>query len=332
MGDVLMIKIQNLTKSFGRNVVLNNVSFEIGKGEIVGFLGPNGAGKSTTMNILTGFLSFTEGKIEVDGLDMFEFPNEAKKSIGYLPEIPPLYPEMTVTEYLNFVYKLKGCKLDKKKHIEEILEVVKLTDVKNRVIGHLSKGYRQRIGIGQALIGNPKVIILDEPTVGLDPRQVVEIRNLIRTLGLTHTVILSTHVLQEVQAVCDRVIVINRGKIVADKRTEDLASAVEGNRRLAVKICGPEKEVTQALRSLPGVYSAECLGNLDADSYSFVIESDSAIDIRKPMFSMLSRNGWPLIGAEASNVNLEDVFLSLINNTAGSNTKKKRGSKKRNAN
>ena len=198
-----MIKIQNLTKNFGNVCVLNNVSFEIGKGEIVGFLGPNGAGKSTTMNILTGFLSFTEGKVEVDGLDIFDFPDEAKKSIGYLPETPPLYPEMTVKEYLNFVYELKKCTFDKKKHIDEILEVVKLTDVKNRVIGNLSKGYRQRIGIGQALIGNPKVIILDEPTVGLDPRQVVEIRNLIRTLGLNHTVILSTHILQEVQAVCD---------------------------------------------------------------------------------------------------------------------------------
>lgn len=323
-----MVKIQNLSKNFGSNAVLDNVSFEINKGEIVGFLGPNGAGKSTTMNILTGFLSFTEGRVEIDGLDIFDFPDEAKKSIGYLPETPPLYPEMTVTEYLNFVYDLKKCTLNKKKHIQEILEVVKLTDVKNRVIGHLSKGYRQRIGIGQALVGNPKVIILDEPTVGLDPRQVVEIRNLIRTLGLNHTVILSTHILQEVQAVCDRVIVINRGKIVADKRTEELASAVEGNRRMAIKVCGPEKDVISALRALPGVFSAESLGNLDADSFSFVIESDGSIDIRKPLFSMLARNNWPLIGAEASNVNLEDVFLTLINNTASDGGKKKRSSRK----
>lgn len=327
-GDVFMIKIQNLSKNFGDNVVLSNVSFEINKGEIVGFLGPNGAGKSTTMNILTGFLSFTEGHVEIDGLDIFDFPDEAKKSIGYLPEIPPLYPEMTVTEYLNFVYELKKCKLNKKKHIQEILEVVKLTDVKDRVIGHLSKGYRQRIGIGQALVGNPKVIILDEPTVGLDPRQVVEIRNLIRTLGLNHTVILSTHILQEVQAVCDRVIVINRGTIVADKRTEELASAVEGNRRFAVKICGPEKDVLSALRILPGVFSAESLGNLDSDSVSYVIESDGGIDIRKPLFALLSRNNWPLIGAEASNVNLEDIFLTLISNTSSSDTKKKRSSRK----
>ncbi|MBE6637207.1 MAG: ATP-binding cassette domain-containing protein [Ruminococcaceae bacterium] len=321
-----MIKIENLTKRFGAKYALNGISFEVSKGEIVGFLGPNGAGKSTTMNILTGYLSFTDGKVEVDGLDILEFPGQAKKSIGYLPEQPPLYPEMTVTEYLNFVYELKGCTLNKKKHIAEIIEVVKLTDVKNRVIGHLSKGYKQRVGIGQALVGNPKVIILDEPTVGLDPRQVVEIRNLIRTLGLDHTVILSTHILQEVQAVCDRVIIINKGRIAADRRTEDIAAAVEGNRRMSLKICGPVKEVIAALRALPGVFSAESIGNLDADSTSYVVECDSGIDIRKPLFHMLAKNGWPLIGAEASNANLEDVFLTLTEKSADTK-KKKRGTK-----
>lgn len=322
-----MIKIQNLTKRFGNRTVLGGISFEVKAGEIVGFLGPNGAGKSTTMNILTGYLSYTDGKVEVDGLDVVEFPNEAKKSIGYLPETPPLYPDMTVTEYLNFVYELKGCTLNKKKHIAEILEVVKLTDVKGRVIGHLSKGYKQRVGIGQALIGNPKVIILDEPTVGLDPRQVVEIRNLIRTLGLDHTVILSTHILQEVQAVCDRIVIINKGRIVADRRTEEIAAAVEGNRRLSAKICGPAKEVTQALRALPGVFSVENLGNLDADSTSYVIESDGSIDIRKPLFQLLSRNGWPLIGAESTNANLEDVFLTLTEKGVEPKKTKKRTAK-----
>ncbi len=319
-----MIKIENLTKRYGSKYALAGISFEVGKGEIVGFLGPNGAGKSTTMNILTGYLSFTDGKVEVDGLDVLDFPNEAKRSIGYLPEQPPLYPEMTVTEYLNFVYELKGCTLNKKQHIAEILEVVKLTDVKNRVIGNLSKGYKQRVGIGQALVGNPKVIILDEPTVGLDPRQVVEIRNLIRTLGLDHTVILSTHILQEVQAVCDRVIIINKGRIAADRRTEDIAAAVEGSRRMGLKICGPEKEVRQALRALPGVLSAESLGNLDADSISYVIECESGIDVRKPLFQLLARNNWPLLGLEAANANLEDVFLTLTEKTADGKTKKKR--------
>ena len=263
----------------------------------------------------------------MDGLDVLEFPAEAKKSIGYLPEQPPLYPEMTVTEYLNFIYDLKGCTLHKKKHIAEILEVVKLTDVKNRVIGNLSKGYKQRVGIGQALVGNPKIIILDEPTVGLDPRQMVEIRNLIRTLGLDHTVILSTHILQEVQAVCDRVIVINKGRIAADRRTEDIAAAVEGNRRLSLKICGPEKEVLEALRKMPGVLSAESLGNLDADSTTYAVESENGIDIRKPLFAMLAKNGWPLIGSEAANANLEDVFLALTEQSADARVKKKRGAK-----
>ena len=231
-----MIKIENLTKRYGNKYALSGISFEVNKGEIVGFLGPNGAGKSTTMNILTGFLSFTDGKVEINGLDILDYPDEAKKNIGYLPEQPPLYLDMTVSEYLNFIYDLKGCKLNRKKHIAEIIEVVRLTDVRGRLIGNLSKGYRQRVGIGQALVGNPQVIILDEPTVGLDPRQVVEIRNLIRTLGLDHTVILSTHILSEVQAVCDRVIIINKGKIVADRKTEDIASAVSGNSRMSVKI------------------------------------------------------------------------------------------------
>ncbi|MBQ4064654.1 MAG: ATP-binding cassette domain-containing protein [Clostridia bacterium] len=319
-----MIKIENLTKRYGSKYALNGISFEVSKGEIVGFLGPNGAGKSTTMNILTGYLSFTEGRVEVDGLDILDYPAEAKRSIGYLPEQPPLYPEMTVTEYLYFVYDLKGCTLNKKKHIAEILEVVKLTDVKNRVIGNLSKGYKQRVGIGQALVGNPKVIILDEPTVGLDPRQVVEIRNLIRTLGLDHTVILSTHILQEVQAVCDRIIILNKGRIAADRRTEEIAAAVEGNRRLSLKVCGPEKEVRQAIRALPGVLSVESLGNLDADSVSFVAECESGIDIRKPLFHMLAKNGWPLIGAEATNANLEDVFLTLTEMKSDGRAKKKR--------
>ncbi len=319
-----MIRIENLTKRYGAKYALNGISFQINKGEIVGFLGPNGAGKSTTMNILTGYLSFTDGKVEVAGYDVLDFPNEVKKNVGYLPEQPPLYLDMTVKEYLNFIYELKGCKLDKKKHIDEIIEVVKLTDVKNRLIGNLSKGYKQRVGIGQALVGDPKVIILDEPTVGLDPRQVVEIRNLIRTLGLNHTVILSTHILSEVQAVCDRVIIINKGKISADRRTEEIASAIDDNRRMTVKICGPTKEVLSELRALHGVISAESIGNLDSDSTSYTVESSSGIDIRKPLFRLLAEKNWPLIGLEASGANLEDVFLSLIDKKSEPKAKKKR--------
>ena len=321
-----MIKIEHLTKRFGQRYALNDVSFEIGKDEIVGFLGPNGAGKSTTMNILTGYTSMTDGTVTIDGLDILEFPDEAKKRIGYLPEQPPLYPDMTVTEYLNFVYDLKKCKLNKKKHIAEIMDVTRLSDVKGRLISNLSKGYRQRVGIAQALVGNPPVIILDEPTVGLDPRQAVEIRNLVRTLGLSHTVILSTHILSEVQAVCDRVIIINRGKIVADRRTNELGAAMEGTRLLSAKICGPEKEVAQALRSLSGVRKVETESTLDMDSTSYIIEADAGIDVRKPMFSLLAKNGWYLIGLTATGANLEDVFLSLTEKTAPDKKKKERRS------
>ena len=319
-----MIKIENLTKRFGEKYALDGVSFEIREGEIVGLLGANGAGKSTAMNILTGYLSPTDGRVEVDGLDLLDFPAEVKKKIGYLPEQPPVYPEMTVTEYLNFVYDLKGCTLSKKEHIAEILEVTKLNDVKKRVIGHLSKGYKQRVGIAQTLVGNPSILILDEPTAGLDPRQMVEIRNLIRTLGLDHTVILSTHILQEVHAVCDRVVILNKGKLVADRRTEEVSSAVEGNRRISVKVCGPQKEVQQALRALPGVLNVEALGNLDGDSISYLLECEGTIDIRKPLFHLLAKNSWPMIGCEAANVNLEDVFLALTERSPEGRTKKKR--------
>ncbi len=320
-----MIKIEHLTKRFGPRYALNDVSFEIGKDEIVGFLGPNGAGKSTAMNILTGYMSMTDGTVTIDGLDILEFPDEAKKRIGYLPEVPPVYPDMTVGEYLSFVYDLKKCTLNRKKHIAEIIDVTRLSEAKDRLIANLSKGYRQRIGIAQALVGNPPVIILDEPTVGLDPRQVVEIRNLIRTLGLSHTVILSTHILSEVQAVCDRVIIINRGKIVADRKTNELGAAMEGTRLLAAKICGPEKEVTSALRSLSGVKKVDTDGALDMDSTSYIIEADAGVDIRKPLFSLIAKNGWYLIGLTSTGANIEDVFLSLTEKTAPDRKKKTRG-------
>ena len=208
-----MIKIEHLVKNYGSNCAVDDISFSVQAGEIVGLLGPNGAGKSTTMNILTGYLSGTSGKVSIDGIDILADPLSAKKLIGYLPEQPPLYLDMTVDEYLSFGYELKGCKLPKQEHIAEVCEVVKISDVRKRVIRNLSKGYKQRVGIAQALIGNPKVIIFDEPTIGLDPKQIIEIRNLIRTLGKGHTVILSTHILQEVQAVCDRIVIINKGKI-----------------------------------------------------------------------------------------------------------------------
>ena len=203
-----MVKVENLVKRYGTNYALNDVSFEIGEGEIVGLLGPNGAGKSTAMNIITGYLSSTSGEVYIDGINMLEDPIKAKKLIGFLPEQPPVYPEMTVMEYLNFVYDLKGCELDRDAHLDEIIQVTKINEVKNRLIKNLSKGNKQRVGIAQALIGDPKVVIFDEPTVGLDPKQIIAVRNLLRTLAKRHTVILSTHILAEVQAVCERVIII----------------------------------------------------------------------------------------------------------------------------
>ena len=307
-----MIKIENLVKQYGDKYAVNDISFSVGDGEIVGFLGPNGAGKSTTMNMLTGYLSSTSGTVSIDGFDILENTMEAKKLIGYLPEQPPLYMDMTVIEYLNFVYELKKCTFNRQKHLDEICEVVKLSDVKNRIIGHLSKGYKQRVGIAQAIVGNPKVIILDEPTVGLDPKQIIEIRNLIRVLGRDHTVILSTHILSEVQATCDRVIIINKGRIVADERTEDLANVVGGKRRLSVKICGNQKEILSAISKLNGVTYVESLAEHELDSTTFLVESEAGIDIRKPLFNLLSERHWPILGMEALGMNLEDIFISLV--------------------
>ena len=311
-----MIKIEHLVKNYGPNCAVDDISFEIKKGEIVGFLGPNGAGKSTTMNILTGFLSMTSGSVAIAGLDILDNPLEAKKHIGYLPEQPPLYTDMTVEEYLIFVYNLKNCKLNRDKHLEEICEVVKIKDVYKRVIKNLSKGYRQRVGIAQTLIGSPEVIIFDEPTVGLDPKQIIEVRNLIRTLGKDHTVILSTHILQEVQAVCDRIIIINKGKIVADELTENITRAVENNRRFTAKICGPQKEVLAFLKNRPGIVYAELLAQRDGEAYTYMIESEVGIDIRKNLFFALAEKRWALVGLEALGMSLEDIFITIVDQTS----------------
>ncbi len=307
-----MIKIENLVKRYGDKCAVNDISFSVEEGEIVGFLGPNGAGKSTTMNILTGYLSSTEGTVEIDGIDVLADPIEAKKKIGFLPELPPLYTDMTVKDYLNFVYELKSCTLHREKHIAEVMEVVKITDVSHRLIRNLSKGYRQRVGIAQALIGNPKVIIFDEPTIGLDPKQIIEIRNLIKTLGKNHTVILSTHILPEVQAVCDRIVIIDKGRLVANEKTEEITNAIVGNRRFTAKICGPRHEVLNAIKGTQGISYAEVIGEQDLDSVTYMIESQPGVDIRKPLFYLLSRNNWPLIGLETMGASLEDIFISLV--------------------
>ena len=322
-----MIKAENLVKRYGNNYALNDVSFEIGDGEIVGLLGPNGAGKSTAMNILTGYLSTTSGSAYINGINVLENPLEAKKHIGFLPEQPPLYPEMTVKEYLGFVYELKCCKMEREAHINEVLFSVKLFDVKDRLIKNLSKGYKQRVGIAQALIGSPKVIIFDEPTVGLDPKQIIEVRNLIRSLAKEHTVILSTHILAEVQAVCERVIIINKGKIIADAKTDELTRAIEDGYHYRVKICGPQKEVVSMLESVRGVKSVTATNERDADSYAYLIESERGIDARKPIFNMCADKRWAILGMSPVGTDLESIFIRLVDSSDGvtaSNDKKRR--------
>ena len=250
----------------------------------------------------------------------------AKKQIGYLPELPPLYLEMTVKEYLNFIYDLKNCKLNRAKHLKEICDTVKISDVYNRVIRNLSKGYRQRVGIAQALVGNPKVIIFDEPTVGLDPKQIIEIRNLIKDLGKNHTVILSTHILPEVQAVCDRIIIINKGKIVANEKTENINNLFSGNRRMCVKVCGPAKEILNTIKGITGVTYAEIMGSNDLDSTSFLVESAPGLDIRKMLFNAMAAKSWAIIGFESMGANLEDIFVSVVDEPQEAATGKKKKS------
>ena len=307
-----MIKIEHLVKNYGSHCAVDDISFEVEAGEIVGFLGPNGAGKSTTMNILTGYLSSTSGKAMIAGIDILRDPIGAKRLIGYLPEQPPLYLDMTVEEYLKFNFDLKCCRMNRDEHLNEICETVKIKDVYHKVIRTLSKGYRQRVGIAQALIGKPKVIIFDEPTVGLDPKQIIEIRNLIRGLGKEHTIILSTHILQEVQAVCDRIVIINKGKIVANEKTENISNVVENNRRFNIKIAGSQKEILAMLKSMQGISYAEVLAERDGDAYTYMVESEYGVDIRKKLFYQLAERNWPMIGMETLGMNLEDIFITVV--------------------
>ncbi len=321
-----MVEINGLVKNYGSIEAVRNVSFTVGDGEILGFLGPNGAGKSTTLNIMTGYLAATSGSVKINGYDILEQPRKAKQCIGFLPEQPPLYTEMTVREYLEFVYGLKGCRMPRRQHVREVCDLVGITDAADRIIGNLSKGYRQRVGIAQALIGNPKVLVFDEPTIGLDPKQIIEIRNLVKMLGREHTVIISTHILPEVQAVCDRVVVINKGSVVADRRTEDLTLAVSGSRKLDVKIVGPQEDVLKELRSMTGVRSAQVVGHNDTDSITYSVESEPNVDIRKPMFFRLASKGWAIIGLEGAEMNLEDIFIRLVDTqTETKKTKKLMG-------
>lgn len=307
-----MIEVKNLTKSYGDKKAINGISFTVEDGEILGFLGPNGAGKSTTMNILTGYISSTSGSAIINGVDIFEEPLKAKKNIGYLPEIPPLYIDMTVKDYLNFVYDLKKCKLPRKAHLKDVCELVQITDVYERIIKNLSKGYKQRVGLAQALIGNPPVLILDEPTVGLDPKQITEIRTLIKKLGKKHTVILSSHILSEIQAVCDRVIIINKGKVAAEDTIDNLSKTVSGDHRLIMRIDGAgKKDIIKALRDIEGIISVKADMMREDNIWEFEIEAQEGIDVRRDINSVCRENNFNILMMKNNEMTLEDIFLKI---------------------
>ena len=306
-----MIEVQNLTKQYGAKKAVDSLTFTVNDGEILGFLGPNGAGKSTTMNMLTGYISSTSGKALINGVDILDDPINAKKNIGYLPEIPPLYLDMTVKDYLNFVYDLKKCKIPRKAHLEDVCGLVKITDVYERIIRNLSKGYKQRVGLAQALIGNPPILILDEPTVGLDPKQIIEIRTLIKKLGKKHTVILSSHILPEIQAVCDRVIIINKGKIAADDTTENLTKNITTDYRLIARIDGAREEVLKTIKGISGVISVSADMEREKGVYDYEIETKEDADIRRELFKRVAARNWIILGLKSSEMTLEDIFLKI---------------------
>ncbi len=307
-----MIKVENVTKRYGNKTAVDDVTFEVQKGEIVGFLGRNGAGKSTTMNIITGYISSTSGSASVDGYDILKSPLEVKKRIGYLPEQPPLYMDMTVREYLSFVSDIKHVPGAKKTaHIGDVCDLVGIADMRGRLIRNLSKGYKQRVGLAQALIGNPEVLILDEPTVGLDPRQIIEIRKLIKDLGKDHTVILSSHILPEVADVCERVIIIDKGKIVAQDTLENLSSNVNEITRLTLRIQGEEGNVRKTLREVRGVRYVEVLGVKEAGTVDFLVESERNQDVRADVFRAMVSLQRPVLMFRPMDVTLEDIFLQL---------------------
>lgn len=311
-----MVEVKNLVKRYGSQLAVNDVSFTVDSGEILGFLGPNGAGKSTTMNIITGYLSSTSGTVTVDGCEILEDPSGAKSKIGYLPEIPPLYVDMTVRKYLEFMFDLKRVSLPKKEHISEVCKVTKISDVENRLIKNLSKGYRQRVGLAQALLGNPPVIILDEPTVGLDPKQIIEMRTLIRGLGKKHTVILSSHVLSEVQATCDRIIVINQGTLVADSATSELSGTLTNSNNLLLQIIGNEVSVTSDLKNISGVNKVERIRSVSSDCTEYIVRAQKDKDVRKAIFNAMAHGEHPIILMKSAELSLEEAFLQLTNGPA----------------
>ena len=307
-----MIEVTNVTKRYGTHTAVDDVSFRVEAGEVVGFLGPNGAGKSTTMNIITGFLSATDGTVTVDGIDVLEDPIGAKRTLGYLPELPPLYVDMTVRDYLRFVARVKGVDRGERDDAnEQIMRSVGIEHVADRMIRNLSKGYRQRVGLGQALVGDPKALILDEPTIGLDPHQIIEMRDLVRTLGEQRTVILSSHILPEVSAVCERIIIISHGKIVASDTAENLGKALAGTGRLSMRIKGTADAAQAALGAVAGVESVRVTGQSEATGTVDLEVDTGQADPREAIFYALAKTKLPLFGMRSLEVTLEEIFLQL---------------------
>jgi len=306
-----LITVENLTKRYAAKTAIEGMSFQVQKGEILGFLGPNGSGKTTTMRIITGFMPATDGTVRVDGFDVFDNPIDVRRRIGYLPESPPLYLEMNVAGYLRFVSKIKGVPKDRiDGEVARVMERVSITDVKERIIAKLSKGYKQRVGLAQALLNDPPVLILDEPTIGLDPKQIHEVRQLIKDLAGSHTVVLSTHILPEVEQTCHRVIIIDRGKIVAVDTPQNLRFQLQGVERVFVEVQGPESEIVAKLRGMPGVTEVRKLEQNDG-RHRFQIEGELRKDIRSDLARTIVQNGWGLYELQSATMSLEDIFLKL---------------------
>lgn len=318
-----MIEVTNLTKKYGDHIAVDHLSFRVEKGQIYGFLGPNGAGKSTTMNMITGYLAATEGTVTIDGKDVQKEPEEAKKHIGYLPELPPVYTDMTVGEYLKFAAELKKIpKKDRAEQIDQVMEMTQIKDMKERLIKNLSKGYKQRVGLAQAILGFPEVIILDEPTVGLDPKQIIEIRDLIRRLGENHTIILSSHILSEVSAVCDHIMIIAHGKLIASDSPQGLQKLMSDSAGLYLEVKGTYEQVNSVLLGIPQVETVENNGEAEGDCVKVTISAKENTDVREAVFYTLAEARLPLMGMKNLVKSLEDIFLELTEQADSENVSK----------
>ncbi len=313
-----MIEINNLVKRYGDKKAVKGISFTVNDGEVLGFLGPNGAGKTTTMNIITGYLSSTSGTVKVNGHDILEEPELAKKEIGYLPENPPLYNDMTVKEYLNFICDLKGVEKARRKNmLDNIVSMVKISDVYDRLIGNLSKGYKQRVGIAQALVGNPSILILDEPTVGLDPNQIIEIRRLIKALSKNHSIVISSHILSEIQEIADRVVIINRGKIAAVDTISDLSKRLSGQSKILLTFRGPVTDAVTKIRTVKGVSSAVSRVANKFSQIEITISANDTSETRIAIFNLMVREGWPILELRSLDPSLEEIFLNITSGKGG---------------